>query len=330
MQTRRIILAAVPKGMPQPSDFRLESVEAPVCPPNGVLVRTTYLSVDPYLRGRISGVRTYVDPILVGSPMVSGAVGEVLESQAEGFAPGDIVTSFWEWQEVVAVGSRGLIKAETGEFPASAAIGILGTTGLTAYFGITEICQPKAGETLMVSGAAGAVGATAGQIGKIFGCRVVGTAGSSEKLEFLKSIGFDEGIDYHDADLRKTLAEACPKGIDCYFDNVGGVVTDEVFRKMNVFGRVAVCGQIAQYNSVGEEVGPRPFGAMVVRQLRVEGFLVMRWLKRFPEARQQLLQWMREGKLQNRETVYEGFEKAVEAFLGLFRGENIGKAIVKL
>lgn len=330
MTTRRIILAAVPDGLPKETDFRLEAIDAPSCPEGGLLVRTQYISVDPYLRGRITGRKTYVDPILVGAPMESGAVGEVVESRAPGYQAGDTVTGMWSWQELVPLGIRGARKVDPSAGPVTAEIGILGTTGLTAYFGLLEICHPKAGETLVVSGAAGAVGMVVGQIGKILGCRVVGIAGTDTKLEYVRSLGFDAALSYRAPDFGAQLASACPKGVDCYFDNVGGSITDTVLPLLNVFGRVSVCGQISMYNSTQVEIGPRPFPLMVVKQIRAEGFIVLRWANRFAEGRKQLAEWMKEGKLQNRETVFEGFENTPKAFLGLFSGENTGKAIVKL
>ncbi len=330
MTTRRILLAAIPQGAPKPTDFHIETVDVPLCPDNGLLVRTQYLSVDPYLRGRISGKRTYVDPILTGAPMVSGAIGEVVESRHSGFQPGDLVTGMWPWQEIAAVDGKDVRKLDPNDGPVTAQLSVLGITGLTAYFGLLEICNPKAGETLVVSGAAGAVGMVVGQIGKILGCRVTGIAGTESKLEYVRSLGFDGAVSYRAADLGKQVAAACPNGIDCYFDNVGGSVTDTVLPLMNVFSRISLCGQISQYNATAPESGPRPFPILLVRQIKAEGFIVTRWANRFAEGRKQLLTWLREGKLQNRETVYEGFENTPEAFIGLFRGDNTGKAIVKL
>jgi NADPH-dependent curcumin reductase CurA len=203
--------------------------------------------------------------------------------------------------------------------------------GMTAYFGVTEVCAPKAGETVMVSGAAGAVGSAVGQIAKILGCRAVGTAGTDAKVRHIKSLGFDDALNYRtDLPYADSLARTCPKGIDCYFDNVGGEFTDAVLGCMNVRGRMAVCGQISQYNDRSRDIGPRPFSQMIVRQLRVEGFLVSRWAGRFAEGREQMAEWLKQGRLRYQETVYEGLESAPRAFIGLFHGENTGKALVKL
>ena len=330
-RSRRLLLAAVPVGMPRESDFRMEDAAVPACPPNGLLVRTTWVSVDPYLRGRISGRRTYVDPITVGSVMESGAVGEVVASLHPGFQPGEIVTGRWVWQDYAAVDASTVLRVDPEEAPVSASLGVLGMPGMTAYFGLTELCAPRAGETVVVSGAAGAVGSAVGQIARILGCRVVGTAGTAEKVEYVKSLGFDEALNYRtDRPYAEALARMCPNGIDCYFENVGGELTDAVFPLMNFRGRVAVCGQISQYNDRSKDAGPRPFSEILVKQLRVEGFIVSRWASRFPEGRRQMAIWLKEGRLRYRETIYEGLESAPRAFIGLFQGENTGKALVRL
>lgn len=327
----RILLGSVPVGLPRPEDFHIETIPAPACPQGGVLVETRYLSVDPYLRGRISGVRSYAEPIRVGSPMFSSSVGVVLESQHPGFALGDFVQGFWPWQTLATPDPAHLLKLNPEEAPVTTALGILGVTGMTAYFGLTELCTPKAGETVFVSGAAGAVGSAVGQIAKILGCRAVGSAGSDAKVSYIKSLGFDAGFDYHvSSDYLHLLDEFCPDGIDCYFDNVGGNLTEDVFRRLNPFGRVAICGQISQYNDASTDVGRRPFLQILTRQLRVEGFIVSRWFARFPEGRRQMLAWYQQGLLKYEETIYKGLTQAPQAFIGLFRGENTGKAIVEL
>jgi NADPH-dependent curcumin reductase CurA len=328
---RRWKLAAVPQGMPKESDFLMEEVTAPECAEDGILVRTAWLSVDPYLRGRITGVKSYIDPIPVGSPMESSCVGRVVESRNPRFAVGDWVSGFWQWQDYAAPHLARVLKLDPEEAPVTTALGILGMPGMTAYFGLTELCAPKHGETVFVSGGAGAVGSAVGQIAKALGCRVVGTAGSAAKVDYLKSLGFDAAFDYHTNNgYNQLLDEHCPDGIDCYFDNVGGALTDDVLKRMNFFGRIAVCGQISQYNDNSQDTGPRPFTQILVRQLRIEGFIVSRWMDRFPEGRQQMSKWLKEGKLKYDETIYEGLESAPAAFMGLFRGENTGKAIVKV
>jgi NADPH-dependent curcumin reductase CurA len=327
---KRIVLATVPEGIPKESDFRMEEVPDADCPPGGLLVRTRWISVDPYLRGLMSGRRTYMAGFRVDEVITSGCVGEVISSRSDGFQPGQMVTGRWGWQDVAVVTDEVVRPLMPEHDPESTALGILGMPGMTAYFGLLELCQPKAGEAVVVSGAAGAVGSYVGQIAKIQGCRVVGTAGSEEKCAWLRAIGFDAAINYKAAGLFPSLKRACPNGIDCYFDNVGGEITDTVLRQMNDYGRVAVCGQIALYNESSNETGPRPFSTILVKQLRVEGFLVMRWASRWPEGIIRMRQWMNEGKLQNRETVYEGLANVPHAFIGLFRGDNTGKAIVRI
>jgi hypothetical protein len=279
----------------------------------------------------MTGNRSYIDPIPVGGVMESGAVGEVIASHHPDYTSGDVVTGLWGWQDVVVVDGVRVQKLHPDEAPVSTALGILGMPGMTAYFGLTELCAPKPGETVVVSAAAGAVGSAAGQIAKILGCRVVGTAGTPEKVQFVRSLGFDDALNYRtDKPYDEALARMCPNGIDCYFDNVGGGLTDAVFQLLNPFGRVAVCGQVSQYNDRAADVGPRPFWPMIVKQLRVEGFLVSRWASRFGDGRRQMAAWLREGRLRYEETIYDGLENAPRAFIGLFTGENTGKALVRL
>lgn len=328
---RQIVLAAVPQGMPAETDFRFETVAVPECPAGGLLVHTKWLSVDPYLRGRMTGVRTYIAPFLVGDAIESGAIGEVLVSDNAGFHPGDVVTGHWPWQEYAALDGAGVVKLDPAAAPVTTALGILGMPGMTAYFGLLELCEPKAGETVVVSGAAGAVGSAAGQIAKIQGCRVVGIAGTDEKCEYLRSLGFDGVLNYRtDKPYPERLKALCPDGIHCYFDNVGGEMTDAILPLINTRGRIAVCGQIALYNDRSGDVGPRPFSTILIKQLRVEGFIVSRWASRWPEGQARMAEWLREGRLSYRETIYDGFDQAPRAFIGLFHGDNVGKALVRL
>ncbi|MGJ5816108.1 NADP-dependent oxidoreductase [Paludibaculum fermentans] len=330
-RNRRFLLARVPEGMPQESDFLLEEEAIPACPTNGVLVRSLWISVDPYLRGRISGVRTYVDPILTGSLMESAATGQVVESQTPHFKKGDFVAGMWGWQDYAAVDAARVRLVDPHEAPIQTALGLLGGTGMTAYFGLIELCAPKAGETVLVSGAAGAVGSAVGQIAKILGCRAVGTVGTDAKAEYIRSLGFDAALNYRtELPYKESLRRVCPNGIDCYFDNAGGELTDAAMALMNFRGRVSVCGQISQYNDRSQDVGRRPFTEILVKQLRVEGFIVTRWASRFAEGRKQMALWLKEGRLRCEETVYEGLESTPRAFIGLFRGENTGKALVRV
>ncbi len=328
---RQILLAAKPAGMPKESDFR--TVETPVPQPGDgqVLVKTLYWSVDPYMRGRITGVRSYADPVLPGDLMVGGTVGEVVESRSPGLRAGDPVVGYWGWQEYAVAGARELTKLDPALAPISTALGVLGMPGMTAYFGFLELCRPKPGETVVVSGAAGAVGSAVGQIARIQGCHVVGIAGGERKVRHIvDDLGFDAALDYKQpGDFADRLGKLCPQGVDCYFDNVGGRITDDVFRVMNVFGRIAICGQISLYNLEKPDAGPRLLPLVLVRQLRVEGFIVTRFAKRFPEGAAQMGEWLRAGKLKYREQIVEGFENIPRAFIAMLEGQNTGKMLVR-
>jgi leukotriene B4 12-hydroxydehydrogenase/15-oxo-prostaglandin 13-reductase len=329
---RQFKLAARPVGLPKESDFSFTESPLPSPAEGQVLVKTVYLSVDPYMRGRITGVRTYADPVNIGDVMQGGTVGQVMESTAPGFAAGDFVTGMWGWQEFAAVDPNTLRKLDPALAPISTALGVLGMPGMTAYFGFLDICKPQPGETVLVSGAAGAVGSLVGQIAKIKGCRAVGIAGTDDKVEWMtKELGFDAAFNYKSAsDYGAKLKELCPNGIDCYFDNVGGAITDAVFPQMNTYGRISICGQISQYNLEKPEPGPRLLSLVLVKQLKVEGFIVFRWLNRYPEGITQMAQWLREGKLKHREEVVDGFENTVKAFIGMLKGDNTGKMLVKV
>jgi NADPH:quinone reductase len=328
---RQFRLAARPVGLPKESDFEL--VESPLAKPgeSQALVKTVFLSVDPYMRGRITGVRTYADPVNVGDVMVGGTVGQVLESRSPGLASGDYVLGQWGWQDSAVVDAKSLRKLDPKLAPVSTALGVLGMPGMTAYFGFLDICQPKPGGTVVVSGAAGAVGTLVGQIAKVKGCHTVGIAGADDKIAYLiKELGFDGAFNYKTTtDYLAKLRELCPKGIDCYFDNVGGAITDAVFPLLNTFARVSVCGQISQYNLEKPEPGPRLLPYCLVKQARVEGFIVSRFQNRWAEGIAQMAQWLGEGKLKHREDIVEGFENTARAFIGMLQGENTGKMLVK-
>jgi len=329
---RQFKLAARPVGLPKESDFSLVDSPLPSPADGQVLVKSVYLSVDPYMRGRITGVRTYADPVNIGDVMQGGTVGQVVQSKASGFAPGDYVTGFWGWQEFASVDPKTLTKLDPKLAPVSTALGVLGMPGMTAYFGFLEICKPQPGETVLVSGAAGAVGSLVGQIARIYECRVVGIAGTDDKVEWMtKELGFDAAFNYKSiSDYSAKLKELCPNGIDCYFDNVGGAITDAVFPLMNTYGRISICGQISQYNLDKPELGPRLLSFVLVKQLKVEGFIVFRWQNRYAEGITQMALWLREGKLKHREEVVEGFENTVKAFIGMLKGDNTGKMLVKV
>ena len=330
---RQILLAARPVGFPKDSDFRL--VEAPLpTPADGqFLVRSIYVSVDPYMRGRMNDVKSYAPPVAIGGLMGGGAVGKVVESRNPTFREGDIVEGMFGWQEYAVSDGQGVRKINPELAPISTALGILGMPGLTAYFGLLEIGKPQAGETVVVSGAAGAVGSVVGQIAKIKGCRAVGIAGADDKVKYLTDeLGLDAAFNYKAVgDYYEKLKELCPDGIDVYFDNVGGTITDAVFRLINPRARVSICGQISQYNLEKPEMGPRlVLQLLLVKQARAEGFLVFQFLDKYPEGLAQMAQWLKEGKLKYTEDVEHGIENTPRAFMSMLKGRNTGKQLVKV
>jgi hypothetical protein len=327
---RQWLLANRPPGWPKESDFKL--VETPVPRPGAgeMLVRALWLSVDPYMRGRMRDVKSYAPPVPLGGVMEGGAVSRVVESRIPGFSPGDIVESRFGWQDYATTNGKGVRKVNPALAPVSTALGVLGMPGLTAYFGLLDVCAPRSGETVLVSGAAGAVGSLVGQIAKIRGCRAVGIAGGEAKVRWIvDGLGFDAAFDYKTVpNFGAKIAELCPRGVDCYFDNVGGEITDAVFPLLNPRARVAVCGQISQYNLERPEQGPRLLWHFIRQQLRVEGFLVFQFAGRYREGLEQMATWLGEGRLRYRETVVEGLEHTPQAFIAMLRGENIGKQVV--
>lgn len=331
-KNREIVLAGVPSGMPKEKDFRLVETDIPMCRDGGVLVRTLYLSVDPYMRGRMSGVKTYISPFQINEAIAGGIIGQVVESKSPDLKAGDIVLGNLAWRDYNAADARELRKVNPALAPASTFLGILGMPGLTAYFGLLDIGRPQEGETVVISGAAGAVGSTAGQIAKLKGCSVVGIAGSDEKTKYLTNdLGFDTAINYKTTtDIKKALKDACPRGVDIYFDNVGGVISDAVMPLINYKARIVLCGQISQYNSEKPDNGPRIQPYLLVKSALIKGFIIMDYADRQEEGMTQLAQWLTQKKLKYAESVVEGLEKAPEAFIGLFKGKNLGKQIVKV
>lgn len=327
---RQFVLRARPVGMPKESDFQLVEAPIPALAQGQVLLRTLFLSVDPYMRGRMTGIRTYADPVDIGQVMVGGTVGKVIQSTHPQFSVGDVLSGYWGWQEFAVSDGKGLQKLDTRIVPPSTALGILGMPGMTAYFGFLDICQPKPGETVVVSGAAGAVGSLVGQIAKIKGCRAVGIAGADDKIRWLTDeLGFDAAFNYKTTEnYTQTLKELCPSGIDCYFDNVGGTITDAVLPLLNLRARMSICGQISQYNSAKPEPGVRPYAYLLTKQARAEGFIVIQFADRFPQGIAQMAQWLKEGKLKYRETVIDGFENMPRALIGVLTGDNTGKMVV--
>ncbi len=321
-----------PVGTPLLSDFKLETEEKPQIKAGEMLLKATYISVDPYLRGRMSDAKSYIAPFELNKAMSSGMIAEVLESNLDNFSKGDFVSGMLEWKEYQSSNGEGLIKVDADQAPLSAYLGVLGMTGLTAYLGLTEIGKPKAGETVVVSGAAGAVGSIVGQIAKLLGCRVVGIAGSDDKVEQLKSeYAFDEAINYNSTtNMSQAIADACPNGVDVYFDNVGGEISDAVMLNVNRFARIIVCGAISLYNETSVPMGPRVQPILIKNSVLMQGFIVSNYMEKFAEAVPQLAQWLGEGKLKFTETVVEGFKNTPQAFIDLFEGKNKGKMIVKI
>lgn len=331
MQNKEILLASRPAGVPTLSNFKFVESDVPKLNDGEVLVRTRYISVDPYLRGRMREGRSYVSPFEIGQVITSGLVGEVVESRAPEFAPNDIVTGMFGWRLYNVANASELRKVDPRIAPISTALGVLGMPGLTAYFGLLDIGQPKEGETVVVSGAAGAVGMTVCQIAKIKGCRTVGIAGSDDKNQYLATeLGVDVTINYKSGDIKQALKDACPRGVDVYFDNVGGEISDAVLPLISHGARIVLCGQISLYNLDKPDVGPRPQPFLLINSALMKGFIITDYATRFAEGIMNLAQWLAAGKLKYAETVAEGFENTPKAFIGLFSGENLGKQIVKV
>jgi NADPH-dependent curcumin reductase CurA len=329
---RQILLVSRPAGMPDDSNFRLIESSVPSISDNEVLIRTLWLSVDPYMRGRMRDAKSYAVPFALNEVIYGGMVGEVIESSNTDFAVGDIVEGRLGWADYNVSNGQNIRKIDPNVAPISTALHVLGMPGLTAYFGLLEIGKPQEGETVVVSGAAGAVGTIVGQIAKLKGCRVVGIAGSEEKISYLKDeLGFDEVINYKTTpDIRKALAAACPKGVDVYFDNVGGDITDSVMTLINFQARLIICGQISLYNLEKPDLGPRLFPLLLMNSATAKGFIVSDYAAQNKEALSQLTEWVTQGKLKYQENVVEGLENTPRAFFGLFKGENLGKQLVKV
>jgi len=318
--------------MPKESDLRLVETPVPALRDGEVLLRALYLSVDPYMRGRMNAAKSYAPSVEIGELMVGGGVARVVESKNPGYAVGDVVNLQTGWQEYAVSNGEGLRKIDTHLAPVSTALGVLGMPGLTAYFGLLEVCGVNAGETVVVSAAAGAVGSVVGQIAKIKGCRAVGIAGGPEKTRYvIEECGFDAAFDYRSTnDYAAAIKELCPQGVDVYFDNVGGPITDGVLANLNVRARIPICGQISQANDTQPSTGPRMWRHLLVARAKVQGFLVFDYAARYGSALEQLAQWVRSGQIKYHEDIVEGFENMPRALIGLFRGENLGKRLVKV
>src|SRR5690606_25642341 len=324
-----ILLKNRPVGKPTLDDFQLLEEELPAIQEGQVLLKTLYVSVDPYLRGRMSSAKSYVPPFELNKPIHSGVIAEVVESKRSDFKVGDHVSAMVDWKELQVSDGRGLTQVDGSAASLAAYLGVLGMTGLTAYLGLIEIGKPKSDETVVVSGAAGAVGSVVGQIAKILGCRVVGIAGTDEKTSMLiAKLGFDAAINYKTTpDMKAAIADAAPNGVDVYFDNVGGDISDAVLANINQFGRVAVCGSISGYNDTEVSMGPRVQGILVKNSVLMQGFIVSNYGSKFPEAITQLASWLQDGKLTYTETIVDGFDNIPQAFIDLFEGKNEGKMI---
>lgn len=339
MQNREIRLLSRPEGLPTESNFEIRDTKVGKPVAGEVLLRTLYISVDPYLRGRMREGRSYIAPFEVGQVIVSGAVAEVIDSASPELKAGDVVVSgSLPWQLYSVAKAETVQKIDPTAAPISTALGVLGMPGLTAYFGLLDIGKPQAGETVVVSGAAGAVGTVVCQIAKIKGCRVIAIAGSAEKTDFLlRELGVDVAINYKDGkryksaeELRKEVAASCPGGVNVYFDNVGGEISDGVLPLISSRARIVVCGLISQYNSQKLEVGLRPQPFLLVNSALMQGFIITQYAQRFGEGVRELGKWLTEGKLKYAETIVDGFDNTPKAFIGLFKGENLGKQIVKV
>ncbi|HEX2510006.1 MAG TPA: NADP-dependent oxidoreductase [Microvirga sp.] len=332
---RQWIMASRPEGEPKPDNFRLETGPVPEPGPGQALLRNRWLSLDPYMRGRMSTARSYAKPLEIGDVMVGGTVSEVVASQHPKFKEGDLVLSYAGWQDYALSDGTGLRKLDPSVAPATTALGVLGMPGMTAYTGLLNIGQPKGGETLVVAAASGPVGSAVGQIGKIKGCRAVGIAGGTDKCRYLaEELGFDAAVDHRAPDFAAQLKAACPDGIDIYFENVGGAVWDAVFPLLNAFARIPVCGLVALYNATSPPEGPDRtpslMRAILTRRLTLRGFIVGDFAAQAREFARDMGEWVQAGRIRYREDVAEGLENAPDAFIGMLKGRNFGKTLVKL
>ena len=327
---KQVLLASRPQGAVTAENFRIVETDLPSPASGQVLVKNEWLSLDPYMRGRMNDVKSYAPSAKIGAVMVGQTVGEVVESRDPAFKPGDKVLTPLGWQLFGVANARDLTKIDATRVPASYYLGILGMPGITAWFGLSEIGRPKAGDTVVVSAASGAVGSVAGQLAKIAGCRVVGIAGGRAKCDYVRhELGFDAALDYKAGNLEGALREACPKGVDMNFENVGGEILDTLLPVMNPFSRVVVCGLIAEY-SAAEPYRYKNLRSVLVNRIKMQGMIVFDWKERYGEAVQELARLLAEGKLKYRESIVEGIERAPEGFIALLKGGNFGKQLVKL
>ncbi|RRS10477.1 NADP-dependent oxidoreductase [Pseudoalteromonas sp. J010] len=333
---RRITLASRPHGAPTQENFNYEEAQIPTLKEGEVLLRTVFLSLDPYMRGRMSDAKSYADPVAIGEVMVGGTVCRVEKSNNPKFTQGDWVLAMSGWQDYSVSDGTGLLKLDSNLPNPSYSLGVLGMPGLTAYMGLLDIGQPKAGETVVVAAATGAVGSLVGQIAKLQGCKVIGIAGGEEKCRYAESeLGFDRCLDHRSDDLAEQLAQACPSGIDVYFENVGGKVFDAVLPLLNPSARIPLCGLISQYNATDLPSGPDRLSllmaTLLIKRIKMQGFIVFDdYGHRFDEFSEAMLPWLQDGKIKYREHLIDGMANAVEAFIGLLEGKNFGKLVVRL
>ena len=328
---QQVLLAARPVGAPKETDFRVVETELRDPGDGELLVRTAFLSLDPYMRGRMSEAKSYAKPTELGAVMIGGTVGEVVASNHPKFPVGATVVGTLGWQRYAVTDGKGLMTVDTSRIPASAYLGAVGMPGVTAWYGLVEIGRPKAGETLVVAAASGAVGAVVGQLAKIHGCRVIGIAGGAEKCAYVTSeLGFDACLDHRDPALEQQLREATPGGIDIYFENVGGAILDMVLKRLNPFARIPLCGLVSQYNATGAPTPVKYFGALLTSRATVRGFIVSEHMDKWPAALAELGGHVASGRIKYRESITEGLANAPAAFIGMLEGKNFGKALVKV
>jgi NADPH-dependent curcumin reductase CurA len=332
---RRITLASRPEGAPKDSDFKLIEAAVPEPGPGQMLCRTIYLSLDPYMRGRMNAGKSYAAPVEIGEPMVGGTVGQIVSSNIEKFMPGDYVQCYNGWQDYALCDGTGVRKLDPQQAPISTAVGVLGMPGMTAYTGLLELGKPQSGETLVVSAASGAVGAVVGQIAKIKGCRVVGVAGVQSKCDYVvQELGFDACVSYRAEDFADQLHAACPDGIDIYYENVGGQVLETVIPLLNFGARIPVCGLIAHYNATELPPGPNRLPQLMrvvlTQRVTIRGFIVTDFAHRHADFINDMSSWIKQGKIKYREDIVEGLENAVSAFQGLLQGKNFGKLLIRV
>jgi NADPH-dependent curcumin reductase CurA len=331
MKSREVHLVRRPPGLPSADDFRVVEKEVGGAGPGEVVVRNLFVSVDPYMRGRMRDRKSYAPPYALGEPLSGGAVGRVVESRAQGLAPGDHVLSSHGWREAFRCAAADLTPLGPLAAPPSAYLGILGMPGMTAYTGLLAAASLKDGETVFVSGAAGAVGSAAGQIAKVKGCRVLGSAGGPHKVRYLEELGFDYAFDYREGGIREHLKAGAPDRLDVYFDNVGGEQLDAALAHMREFGRIALCGSISEYNETEPAPGPRNLSARAISfGLNIRGFLVRHYAHMRADFLRDMSSWLAAGRITYRETIRDGIESAPEAFIGLFSGDNVGKMVVRI